>query len=80
MNWNKIDLTSPCERNANLIEGLTFDTLLLEAGCNLPIIDAKTIKAQFEEDLAGRVEDAKAIFSANLKALVKQAKIERAIK
>jgi hypothetical protein len=80
MNWNKIDLTSPCERNANLIEGLTFETLLLEVHCNLPIIDAKTIKAQFEEDLMGRVEEAKRIFAANLKAIVKQAKKERAIK
>ena len=77
MNWNKIDLNSPSERSQDLIDGLSFATLMLEIECNLPTIDEKTVTSQFELDLQIRIEEARDIFAHNLKNIVKQAKKER---
>ena len=81
MNWNNIDLKDGShERDANLIDPLTFDTLLLEINCNIKDINSETIKQQFEDDLACIVDDAKLVFNDNLNNIVKQAKKERAQK
>lgn len=69
-NWKNIDLNSPCERALNLIEPLSFEDFLLEIDCNLPEINEKTVRAQFEEDLQRRIKDARWVFEANLKNLV----------
>ena len=79
MNWNNIDLNS-YEVDCNLIDGLTFETLLLEIHCNIREINETTVRKQFEDDLNSRVDEAKSIFEANLKNIVKKAKKERAIK
>lgn len=71
--WNNIDLNSPCQRDLNLIEGLTFEALLLEVHCNLPNITEDTVRKQFLEDLNSRVTEAKDIFDSNLKNIVKYA-------
>lgn len=76
-NWSNIDLNSPCQRDLNLIEGLTFEDFLLEINCNLPEINAKTVLAQFEEDLAQRIKDARWVFEQNLNNLVEYANKER---
>ena len=81
MNWNNVDLKDgSSERDSNLIDGLTFDTLLLEIHCNIKEIDIKTVSEQFEEDLRGRVREAQEVFKSNLNNIVKQAKEERARK
>ena len=79
MDWNNIDLNS-YEVDCNLIDGLTFETLLLEIHCNIREINETTVRKQFEDDLNSRVDEAKSIFEANLKNIVKKAKKERAIK
>jgi phosphotransferase system IIA component len=76
--WNNIDMHSPYETSLNLIENLTFDTLLLEIGCNCVKIDGQTITAQFEEDLRSRIESAREIFQANLESIIRKAKLTRA--
>ena len=81
MNWNNVDLKDgSSERDSNLIDGLTFDTLLLEIHCNIKEIDIKTVSEQFEEGLRGRVREAQEVFKSNLNNIVKQAKKERARK
>ena len=78
MNWDNLDLTENShERDANLIDGLTFDTLLLEINCNIKEINEKTVKFQFIKDMQYRLEEAQSIFNANLTNIVKQAKKER---
>ena len=42
--WSNIDLTDNYERNLNLLEPYSFDTLLLEINCNIPN-DKRTPKA-----------------------------------
>lgn len=79
MNWNNVNLSEDSsEREANLIDGLTFDTLLLEIHCNIKDINAETITKQFNDDLNSRIEEAKSIFNSNLNNILKQAKKERA--
>ena len=81
MNWNNIDLKDGShERDANLIDPLTFDTLLLEINCNIKEINQETVKQQFKEDLNNRVQEAWSIFEANYDNIVKQALKERAQK
>jgi hypothetical protein len=76
--WNNIDMHSPYETSLNLIENLTFDTLLLEIGCNCKTIDEQSVTAQFEEDLRSRIESAREIFQANLESIIRKAKLTRA--
>ena len=81
MNWNNIDLKDGShERDANLIDPLTFDTLLMEINCNIKEINQETVKQQFKEDLNSRVQEAWSTFDSNLNNIVKQAKKERAQK
>jgi hypothetical protein len=76
--WNNIDMNSPYETSLNLVENLTFDTLLLELQCNCEKIDEQTVTAQFEEDLRSRIESAREIFQANLESIIRKAKLVRA--
>lgn len=77
IDWNNVDLDSPSETSHNLIEGLTFDALLLEINCNLPEINAETVTAQFESDLQSRISEARDIFRTNLKNIVRHTRKER---
>ncbi len=76
--WKNIDLNSPSERALNIIEPLSFENFLLEIDCNLPKINEKTVRAQFEEDLARRIKDARWVFEHNLNNFVKYAEEYRA--
>lgn len=78
IDWNNVDLDSPSETSHNLIEGLSFDALLLEINCNLREINAETVTAQFETDLQSRISEARDIFRSNLANIVRHAKKERA--
>ena len=69
---------SPYETSQNLIEGLSFDTLLLEIGCNHPTINEQTVTQQFEADLECRVQEAREIFLANRESIIRKAKLTRA--
>lgn len=77
IDWNNVDLDSPSETSHNIIEGLTFDVLLLEINCNIRDINAKTVTAQFETDLQRRINEARDIFRMNLANIVRHAKKER---
>lgn len=77
INWDNIDLTDGWERDLNLIDPLSFSTLLLEINCNLPEIDAASVTAQFETDLQSRITEAREIFRANLSNIVNHARKER---
>lgn len=78
MNWNNVDLNDGYEIDQNLIEPLSFRTLLLEIECNCREIDVKAVSKQFEEDLQSRIRDAREVFAANLENIAKRAKEARA--
>jgi hypothetical protein len=74
--WNNVDLSGN-ERNAYLIDPLTFETLLLEIGCNSRDINEDSVRRQFEDDLLSRIQEAREVFEVNLQNIVKQARKER---
>lgn len=77
MDWNNINLNDGYERDQNILDPYSSDSLLLEINCNLPVINAKTVTAQFNESLESKISTAKEIFKANLSNIVKQARKER---
>lgn len=79
MNQKNIDLNSPSERNASILDAYTFDTFLLEISTNIKTSDLTeaNIKKEFEERLKMRIEEAKDIFKYNLTNITKQAIKER---
>lgn len=77
MNWSNIDLTDNYEASQNIIDPLSFSTLLLEIGCNIREINEKSVSEQFEIDLQSRIQSAREIFRDNLKNITAHAIRER---
>lgn len=73
INWENVNLSDGYERNQNIIDPLSFDTLLLEINCNIPNINSETVKKQFEEDLKNRIESAREVFENNLQNIIDNA-------
>ena len=73
MDWNNVNLKSQFERSQNIIDALSFDTLLLEISCNVREINKETVLAQFELDLKNRIESAREVMLLNLDNIVKDA-------
>jgi len=73
MNWKNIDLKDNYERSQNMLDGYSFETLLLEISCNIKDINKETIKKQFTEVLEIKIETAKEIFNDNLDNILKEA-------
>ncbi len=46
MNWQNVDLNSPSESSADILDPYSFDTLLLEIECNLTEITPETVRKQ----------------------------------
>ena len=44
IDWENVDLESPCGRELHIIDPLTFSALLLDVGCNLPDINREMNK------------------------------------
>lgn len=72
MDWNNVDLNR--ESDATILDAYTFDTLLLEVNCNLPVINRETVRKQFETSLQNKIRDAREVFEANLNNIVSHAK------
>ena len=77
MNWKNVDLISPYERNQNILNEYSFETLLLEISCNLRDINTDTVKKQFEISLNSKIQSAREVFNNNLNNIVKKAIEER---
>lgn len=77
MDWNNIDLESGYERGQNIIDPLSFDTLILEVYSNCREINKETVMAQFETDLNNRIESAKDVMKSNLSNIVDHIKKQR---
>jgi hypothetical protein len=72
-NWMNLDFSHAGECSKELIDGLTFDQLLIEMSCNVnrEKFTLETLEAQFELDLRLRSECARDVFNANKKNLLK---------
>ena len=77
MNWKNVNLKDGYERDQNILDGYSFDVLLLEIQCNLKEINKETVEEQFLEVLHYKINDAKEIFYNNIDNIVAQAKKER---
>jgi hypothetical protein len=73
MNWNNVNLKDNYERNQNIVDSLSFETLLLEIDCNIKDVTKETIRAQFNTDISIAVNSAKEVFEANLESILKEA-------
>lgn len=78
--WANIDLNSASESASNILDGYSFDTLLLEIHCNLREINTQTVKAQAMESLRSKYNTAIEILNDNLENITKHAQKERAKK
>ena len=76
MNWNNVNLKSAYERDQNILDGYSFDILLLEISTNIrdENINEATITAQFEQVLKSKIQCAREVFTANLQNILKEAK------
>ena len=77
IDWSNIDFDSAYETSLSIVDEYTFDDLLLEINCNLPVIDEKTVMRQFEDALQTRITSAREIMRDNLENIVKHANNER---
>jgi len=77
MDWKNVNLTNAYERDQDILDSYSFDTLLLEIQCNLREINKETVKKQFMESLNSKIESAKEVFFSNIDNIVKQAEKER---
>lgn len=77
MDWKNVNLDSDYERTRNILDPYSFDILLLEVQCNLPVINKETVKAQFESGLLNKIESAREVFKNNLDNIVRKANEER---
>ena len=77
MNWKNINLTDGHERDQNILDPYSFNTLLLEISCNVKLINKETVRNQFKTELECKTVETIEIFNNNLDNIVKQAKIER---
>ena len=73
MNWENVNLKSSYERAQNIIDPLSFDTLLLEISCNVKNIDKETVMKQFEDNLKSKIQSAREVMLNNLDNIIKEA-------
>lgn len=73
MDWKNVNLKSGFEREQNIIDPLSFESLLLEVSCNIKDINKETITAQFETDLKDRIRSAREVFNNNLDNILNDA-------
>lgn len=66
--WILGDDLSACD---NLLDGITFDDVILAAHCNCKTIDRNAIRAQVQEILSQRLEDMNYLLDRNIDKLVK---------
>ena len=76
MNWNNVNLKDAYERDQNILDGYSFDILLLEISTNIKNteINEATITAQFEQVLKSKIQCAREVFTANLQNILQDAK------
>ena len=77
MNWNNVNLSDNYEREQNILDPLSFDTLLHEISCNCKEVTEHEVRRQFEEDLKSKIASAREVFEANLINLIEYAQNER---
>lgn len=73
MDWKNVNLENGYERDKNILDPYTFNTILLEIHCNIKDINSKTIIEQFEASLKSNIDSAREVFNNNLENVLKKA-------
>jgi len=80
MNWTNVNLNSTYEASQSILDAYSFDTLLLEIECNLPVINADTVKAQAMLSIKQAYDSAIEVLNNNLQNITNHALKTRAVK
>ena len=78
MNWQNVNLKDAYQLDQNIIDPLSFNSLLIEINCNIKDteITKETILKQFEDDLQSRIRSARQVMRDNIENILKEAKGE----
>ena len=72
INWKNVDLTSGYNRSQNILEGYTFDDLLLEVHCNLgDRANSTNVRKHAQDVLKAKYEESLEIMYNNLENITK---------
>lgn len=77
IDWKNVDLEDGCNRDQNILDPYSFNTLLLEINCNLTEITEEAVLKQALESLESKVTSMKEILENNIGNITKYAQKER---
>ena len=69
--WN---LGEDLNAGDSLLDGLTFEDLILAVHCNCRKIDRKAVTDTFKEIIEGRMQDADFLLENNMEAIIEEAR------
>jgi len=58
----------------NLLDGVTFQDLLLAVYCDCPLVTQECVRKELDEIISERLEDMKGLLERNIDAIVAEAK------
>lgn len=71
MNWK---LGEDLITSDNLLDGITFDDLILAAHCNCREITPAAVMREFKEIMASRMQDTEFLLEQNMNEIIREAK------
>lgn len=74
MEDRKWELGDDLMESDNLLDPVTFESLILAVHCNCPVIDRKSVKATMDEIMEERLSDMRFLLEKNMDAIIKAAK------
>lgn len=74
MEKHKWELGDDLAENDNLLDPVTFESLILAVHCNCPVIDERAVKETMKEIMKERLADTRFLLEKNMVAIIKAAK------
>lgn len=70
-NW---ELGDDLLESDNLLDPVTFESVILAVHCNCPVVDRKSVEETIREIMEERLSDMRFLLSKNMDAIIKAAK------
>ncbi len=74
MEERKWELGDDLRESDNLLDPVTFESLILAVHCNCPVINEKAVKETMKEIMEERLSDMRFLLEHNMDAIIKAAK------
>lgn len=74
MEERKWELGDDLMESDNLLDPVTFESLILAVHCNCPVIDQKGVEETMKEIMEERMADMRFLLKKNMDAIIKAAK------